>query len=83
LPAVLIGALLLASSSRAVFENIISRHCAFGRIEPIARRDALTDPWNRTALIELLEKRLAAVADSGEIVALILIDLDRFKDIND
>ncbi len=83
--AVFIGALLLSIIviCRAVFENIISRHCAFSRIELIARRDALTDLWNRTALIELLEKRLASVADSGEIVALILIDLDRFKDIND
>ena len=83
--AVFIGALLLSIIviCRAVFENIISRHTAFSRIELIARRDALTDLWNRTALIELLEKRLSGVAVSGENVALILIDLDRFKDIND
>ncbi len=83
--AVFIGALLLSIIviCRAVFENIISRHTAFSRIELIARRDALTDLWNRTALIELLEKRLSGVTESGENVALILIDLDRFKDIND
>lgn len=83
--AVFIGVLLLSIIviCRAVFENIISRHTAFSRIELIARRDALTDLWNRNALIELLEKRLRGVASSGEIVALILIDLDRFKDIND
>jgi diguanylate cyclase (GGDEF)-like protein len=83
--AVFIGALLLSIIviCRAVFENIISRHTAFSRIELIARRDALTNLWNRTALIELLEKRLSSVAESGENVALILIDLDRFKDIND
>jgi diguanylate cyclase (GGDEF)-like protein len=83
--AIFIGALFLSIIviCRAVFENIISRHSAFSRIELIARRDALTDLWNRTALIDLLEKRLAGAADSGEIVALILIDLDRFKDIND
>jgi diguanylate cyclase (GGDEF)-like protein len=83
--AVFIGALLLSIIviCRAVFENIISRHTAFSRIELIARRDALTNLWNRTALIELLEKRLSGVAESGENVALILIDLDRFKDIND
>src|SRR5580704_5024479 len=83
--AVFIGALFLSIIviCRAVFENIISRHSAFSRIELIARRDALTDLWNRTALIDLLEKRLAGAAASGEIVALILIDLDRFKDIND
>jgi len=68
---------------RAVFENIVSRHTAFSRIEQIARRDALTDLWNRKALIELLEKRLSDTPVAGEIVTLILIDLDRFKDIND
>ncbi len=83
--AIFIGALFLSIVviCRAVFENIISRHTAFSRIELMARRDALTDLWNRTALIELLEKRLSGVTESGETVALILIDLDRFKDIND
>jgi diguanylate cyclase (GGDEF)-like protein len=83
--AVFIGVLLLSIIviCRAVFENIISRHAAFSRIELIARRDALTELWNRKALIELLEKQLNDPANSGEIIALILIDLDRFKDIND
>ncbi|HUC51399.1 MAG TPA: EAL domain-containing protein [Xanthobacteraceae bacterium] len=83
--AAFIGALLVSIIviCRAVFENIISRHTAFSRIELLARRDALTDLWNRKGLIELLEKRLSGDAKSGEIVTLILIDLDRFKDIND
>jgi diguanylate cyclase (GGDEF)-like protein len=83
--AVFIGVLLVSIIviCRAVFENIISRHTAFSRIELIARRDALTDLWNRAGLLELLEKRLSGDGSSGEIVALILIDLDRFKDIND
>jgi diguanylate cyclase (GGDEF)-like protein len=83
--AIFISALFLSiiMICRSVFENIISRHTAFSRIELMARRDALTDLWNRTALIELLEKRLSGVIESGETVALILIDLDRFKDIND
>jgi diguanylate cyclase (GGDEF)-like protein len=83
--AVFIGTLFLSIIliCRSVFENIISRHTAFSRIELIARRDALTDLWNRAALIELLEKHLSGVSESDEIVALILIDLDRFKDIND
>jgi diguanylate cyclase (GGDEF)-like protein len=83
--AVFIGVLLLSIVviCRAVFENIISRHTAFSRIELLARSDALTDLWNRKGLIELLEKRLSGEAKSGEFVTLILIDLDRFKDIND
>ena len=67
----------------SVFDNIVSRHNAFRRIELIARRDTLTNLWNRTALIELLEQRLSGAAESGEFVTLILIDLDRFKDVND
>jgi diguanylate cyclase (GGDEF)-like protein len=68
---------------RAVFDNIVSRHNAFRKVELIARRDNLTNLWNRSGLIELLEQRLAAAAKTGEIVAFILIDLDRFKDVND
>jgi diguanylate cyclase (GGDEF)-like protein len=64
---------------RAVFDNILARQEAFRKIEKIAHRDTLTDLWNRTAFIQLLEERLAA----GGNIALISIDLDRFKDIND
>jgi diguanylate cyclase (GGDEF)-like protein len=65
---------------RSVFENIVSRQNAFRKIESIARRDPLTDLWNRAAFIELLEKRLAV---AGELTTLVLIDLDHFKDVND
>jgi diguanylate cyclase (GGDEF)-like protein len=68
---------------QSVFDNIVSRHRAFRKIELMARRDALTDLWNRTALVELLETRLVGVARSGEYMAFILIDLDHFKDVND
>lgn len=83
--AIFIGALYLSiiAICHSVFDNIVSRHNAFHKIELIARRDTLTDLWNRTALIDLLEKHLSASAESGAIVALILIDLDRFKDVND
>jgi diguanylate cyclase (GGDEF)-like protein len=68
---------------RSVFDNIVERHNAFHKIEQIAQHDALTELWNRTALIQILEHRLAKMRESGEAVAFILIDLDRFKDIND
>jgi diguanylate cyclase (GGDEF)-like protein len=68
---------------RSVFDNIVERHNAFHKIEQIAQRDALTELWNRTALIRILERRLANLRQNGEIVAFILIDLDRFKDVND
>jgi diguanylate cyclase (GGDEF)-like protein len=68
---------------RAVFDNIVSRHQAFRRIETLAQRDALTDLWNRAAFLALLERRLTTAPEARNDVALIAIDLDRFKDIND
>lgn len=68
---------------RTVFDNIVSRHEAFRKIEILAQRDALTDLWNRAAFLQLLERQLATVAGTQDVLALIAIDLDRFKDIND
>jgi diguanylate cyclase (GGDEF)-like protein len=68
---------------RSVFDNIVSRRDAFHKINLIARRDALTDLWNRTALIELLDEYLGGLSGAAANFAFILIDLDRFKDIND
>jgi diguanylate cyclase (GGDEF)-like protein len=68
---------------RAVFDNIVSRHQAFRRIETLAQRDALTDLWNRAAFLALLERHLATAPEARRDVTLIAIDLDRFKDIND
>jgi diguanylate cyclase (GGDEF)-like protein len=66
---------------RSVYDNLVSRHQAFRRIETLAQRDALTGLWNRAAFLNLLEGQFSAPI-RGEI-ALIAIDLDRFKDIND
>jgi diguanylate cyclase (GGDEF)-like protein len=61
----------------------VSRHQAFRRIETLAQRDALTDLWNRAAFLNLLEQHFATALDARSGIALIAIDLDRFKDIND
>jgi diguanylate cyclase (GGDEF)-like protein len=68
---------------RSVFDNIVSRQIAFKKIEIIAQRDALTDLWNRAAFLELLERQLQTIKNTRNTIALISIDLDRFKDIND
>lgn len=49
----------------------------------MARRDDLTGLANRTAFREQFEARLAAVAANGESLALLWLDLDRFKEVND
>ncbi len=68
---------------RSVFENIVSRHLAYKRIETMAQRDALTGLLNRSAFLGLLEKQFQGVEQGRANVALISIDLDQFKDIND
>jgi diguanylate cyclase (GGDEF)-like protein len=81
--AIFIGALYVGTIviCRSVYDNLVSRHQAFRRIETLAQRDALTGLWNRAAFLGLLEGQISAPV-RGEI-ALIAIDLDRFKDIND
>jgi diguanylate cyclase (GGDEF)-like protein len=49
----------------------------------LAERDALTGLVNRKALRDRLMERLAGAARSGEAVAVIYVDLDRFKEVND
>lgn len=81
--AIFIGALYVGTIviCRSVYDNLVSRHHAFRRIETLAQRDALTGLWNRAAFLSLLESQLAEPVRGD--LALIAIDLDRFKDIND
>jgi diguanylate cyclase (GGDEF)-like protein len=53
------------------------------RLRHQALHDELTDLPNRTLLYERMEDALAGVARSGGMAALLLIDLDRFKEVND
>ena len=48
-----------------------------------ARTDALTGLPNRRAFYELLEQAEEATSESAAFAAVILVDLDRFKEIND
>ena len=48
-----------------------------------AQHDSLTGLPNRFHLLDLLEKRLSAAQTRDEMLAVLFIDLDRFKQIND
>jgi diguanylate cyclase (GGDEF)-like protein len=53
------------------------------RLTYAARHDALTGLANRSYMRELLSNSLGSEAEAGRQCALILIDLDRFKAVND
>ncbi|MFN3830181.1 MAG: PAS-domain containing protein [Tepidimonas ignava] len=66
-----------------VYTDITERRRAQAEIERLARTDTLTGLANRTAWLEQLHQALAARARRGGQLAVLFIDLDRFKPVND
>jgi diguanylate cyclase (GGDEF)-like protein len=54
-----------------------------GRLENLAYSDPLTGVGNRARYFQQLEKAIAEVSARGQFGALLLLDLDRFKEAND
>jgi diguanylate cyclase (GGDEF)-like protein/PAS domain S-box-containing protein len=67
----------------AVFSDISERKAAQERIEYLARHDPLTGLPNRTTLADRMEQTLAHAERTNTRIALLFLDLDRFKTIND
>src|SRR6202167_2197733 len=65
------------------FRDITYRRVAEDRVQYLAYYDALTGLPNRTLLQDRLTKALAGARRYKHKVALLFLDLDRFKDIND
>jgi diguanylate cyclase (GGDEF)-like protein/PAS domain S-box-containing protein len=68
---------------RGVGSNITERKKAESKIERLAFFDELTGLPNRRLLTNRLQKALAASARNSSRGALLFIDLDNFKDLND
>ncbi len=68
---------------RGTVQDISERVQAQEKIRKLAYFDTLTDLPNRQHFKELAEKILASVQKSGVKAALLYIDLDRFKRVND
>ncbi len=49
----------------------------------MALHDPLTELANRTLLIDRIEKELAELAERGGVLAVLVVDLDEFKPVND
>ena len=67
----------------STFEDISERRASEARIAHMARHDGLTGLPNRVHFNEYLDNELIWAHRHGEQVAVIAIDLDRFKEIND
>jgi diguanylate cyclase (GGDEF)-like protein/PAS domain S-box-containing protein len=65
------------------FEDVTDRRRAESRVVHMAHHDALTDLVNRTVFCEQLERALAGCRRHGRPFAVLSVDLDRFKAIND
>jgi diguanylate cyclase (GGDEF)-like protein len=53
------------------------------KLEDVANHDFLTGAWTRRAFFELAEREFMRIRRSGRQLALLLIDVDYFKKIND
>jgi diguanylate cyclase (GGDEF)-like protein/PAS domain S-box-containing protein len=67
----------------AAIRDMSERHASARHIEYLAHHDALTGLPNRTVMESRFEQAVADAARSGTHVALMFLDLDSFKTIND
>lgn len=67
----------------AIRAEITQRKLAEQRVYHLARHDPLTDLPNRSYFSDKLQETLSNIEQTGEHAALVLLDLDNFKDIND
>ncbi|MBI5901179.1 MAG: PAS domain S-box protein [Rhodocyclales bacterium] len=66
-----------------IFSDISERKAAAARIEYLAQHDTLTGLPNRLLLKDRMAQAIALAERSGRRVALLFVDLDRFKAVND
>lgn len=71
LPVLTIGAVMM------VHDTMLAK------AEHAANRDFLTGAWTRRALFELAERELSLARRTGRTLALLILDVDNFKTIND
>ncbi len=66
-----------------VFSDITELRSNENRLRDLAYRDQITGLYNRTAFIEMLERSLHRAHRRDEQLAVLFLDIDRFKRIND
>jgi len=73
----------LTTGYLAMAQDVTSRCDAESQVQHMALHDSLTALPNRNMLQEQLKKSMALAEREGHLMALMFIDLDRFKKIND
>lgn len=73
----------LVTANETLSAEICEREAAEARAQSLARHDPLTGLANRRHFLEELDRRLGLVVDEVNAFALLFVDLDRFKPIND
>ncbi|MGC9457643.1 MAG: diguanylate cyclase domain-containing protein [Halothiobacillaceae bacterium] len=66
-----------------IFNDISEQKAAERRIRRLAHHDTLTGLRNRNAILEQLEKRVAQARRKDRGMAVLFLDLDHFKPVND
>jgi diguanylate cyclase (GGDEF)-like protein len=78
---------VLAHRFHAMKHEILSQlddlTCSRAAFEHLARHDPLTELPNRRRCFEQLEQALVSARESGKKMALVFVDLDHFKEMND
>ena len=72
-----------AACALAANIDVTARKQAEARIAHLAHHDSLTDLANRVLFRERLNAALAGLSRKGGLAAVLCIDLDRFKEVND
>lgn len=73
----------LKSSNLKLQAEIGERRAIQSRLNYLAYHDPLTGLFNRTTFLERLEERIERAKASGGCVAILYVDLDQFKQVND
>jgi diguanylate cyclase len=69
--------------NNALQNEVLERRLAEQRATELATRDTLTGLFNRHSLIERLQHAISRATRRKEALALMFLDLDKFKEIND
>jgi len=67
----------------AIHQDITAQKRVEAEVAHMARHDSLTDLANRTLFMEKIDEALARLRRGGEMFSVFMIDVDRFKAVND